>query len=445
MTLAAAGCLEGLPAGQAQRQAALASSPGPAWAVWPRALRAQAMERVGVLKLPTLRDEAWRFTDISSLAKQSFHPLRTPTSLQAGDIAHLHIVEATIRLVFVDGVHAPQLSSEGAQAGVVVSNLAAGTARASSIEPHLGRHADFNDQLFPALNTAFMHDAAVVVVPRNSAVTTPVHLLFIATQPELASHPRILLVAEAGSAVTLIEDYVALHEGAYFTNSVTEVVVGANARVEHVRVQRESGQAFHIGTCAVSLAQASRYHSVSIALGARISRLDLDVLQTAEATECSLDGLALVGERQLADTHTFIDHAMPHGRSRQLHKAIVDGAAHAVFNGRVRVRPGAQQTDSAQSSRNLLLSGQALVDTLPQLEIFADDVKCTHGATVGQLDSEEVFYLQSRGLSEAVARNLLTCAFGAEVIARIPVPSLRHRLEQALLERTTLEPATGQP
>nr|MDQ6926395.1 Fe-S cluster assembly protein SufD [Candidatus Eremiobacteraeota bacterium] len=306
---------------------------------------------------------------------------------------------------------------------------------------HLGRHAAFRDQPFVALNTAFLHDAAVIIVPRDTAVATPVHLLFIATQPELAAHPRALLVAEAGSAVTLIEDHVALHEGAYFSNSVVEVVLGANARVEHVRVQRESGQAFHIARCAVSLAHASRYHSVNVALGARISRVEIEVRQAGAAAECSLDGLALIGESQLADTHTSIDHAEPHGTSRQLHKAIVDCAAHAVFSGKVMVRPGAQRTDSAQSSRNLLLSAKARVDTLPQLEIFADDVKCTHGATVGQLDSEEVFYLRSRGLSETVARNLLTYAFGAEVIDRIPVASLRRRLERAVLERTT----TGQP
>jgi Fe-S cluster assembly protein SufD len=308
------------------------------------------------------------------------------------------------------------------------------------VEAHLGRHAEFHDSLFPAINTAFLHDAALIVVPRETSVAIPVHVLFIATQPDIASHPRILLVAETGSVVTMVEDYVALHQGAYFSNSVVEVVVGASAKVEHIRVQRESAEAFHLGGCAVSLAHASRYHSVSVALGAKISRLDLDVLQTAEATQCSLDGLALIGERQLADTHTHIDHAKPHGTSRQLHKCIVDGAAHAVFSGKVMVRPGAQRTDSAQSSRNLLLTPKALVDTLPQLEIFADDVKCTHGATVGQLDGEQVFYLQSRGLAEAAARNLLTYAFGAEVIDRIPIPSLRLRLEQAVLERTTCQP-----
>ena len=421
--------------------ASLSQAPGtlaPTQPEWLKALRSRALERVGALTLPTTHDEAWRFTNISALTRQSFHPLRTPTALQADDIRHLHIEEATTRLVFVDGVHAPQLSSIKAEAGLVAGTLLSAPAtQASSIEEHLGQHAHFQDALFPALNTAFLHDAAVLIVPPGTALATPVHVLFISTQADVASHPRLLLVAGAGSALTLIEDYVALHPGAYFTNSVAEVALGANAQLEHVRIQRESGQAFHMASCAVSLGAASRYHSASIALGAQISRLDLKVLQTADGAECALDGLALIGGQQLADTHTFIDHAKPHGISRQLHKCIVGGAAHAVFNGKVMVRPGAQKTDSAQSSRNLLLSGKATVDTQPQLEIFADDVKCTHGATVGQLDSEEVFYLQSRGLPEAVARNLLTYAFGAEVIDRIPVASLRRQLEQTVLEQTT--------
>ncbi len=435
------GYLEGLLAGHAHSPGAAASPKLARLST----LRAEAVERVGVLTVPSLRDEAWRFTNISALTKRSFHPPQAPTVLQVGDIERFHIDEATTRLVFVDGFYAPQLSSVGAT-DVAAGNLSAAVAtHTSAVEAHLGRHAEFHDSLFPAINTAFLHDAALIVVPRETSVAIPVHVLFIATQPDIASHPRILLVAETGSVVTMVEDYVALHQGAYFSNSVVEVVVGASAKVEHIRVQRESAEAFHLGGCAVSLAHASRYHSVSVALGAKISRLDLDVLQTAEATQCSLDGLALIGERQLADTHTHIDHAKPHGTSRQLHKCIVDGAAHAVFSGKVMVRPGAQRTDSAQSSRNLLLTPKALVDTLPQLEIFADDVKCTHGATVGQLDGEQVFYLQSRGLAEAAARNLLTYAFGAEVIDRIPIPSLRLRLEQAVLERTTCQPGSTCP
>ncbi len=427
------GYLESVLAGQPQ----LPASP----LAWFNALRADAVDRVGVLSVPTTRDEEWRFTDISPLTKLSFQPVRTAISLQAADIERFYLEEAATRLVFVDGVYAPQLSSPAKDGGVLVTNLAAAvTAHPAAIKPHLGRHTEFRNNIFAALNTAFLHDGALIAVPRNASVAAPVHLLFIATQKEAVSYPRCLLVAESGSAVTVIEDYVALQEEEYFTNAVTEIALADNARVNHVRVQRDSGQAFHIANCAVSLAHASRYQSVSVTLGARISRYDLNVLQAAEGAECAIDGLALISDRQLADSHTCIDHAKPHGVSRQLHKCIVGGAAHAVFNGKIMVRPGAQRTDSSQSSRNLLLTGKAQVDTKPQLEIFADDVKCAHGATVGQLEAEEVFYLKSRGLSDATARNLLTYAFGAEVIARIPVASLRHRLEQTVLAQTTRQP-----
>jgi len=428
----ASGYLETLLAGQPQ----LPASP----LARINALRAEAVDRLGALTVPTKRDEAWRFTDISPLTKLSFQPVRSVTSLQAADIEHFYLEEASTRLVFVDGVYAPQLSSMATDSGVVVANLpGAIAAHAAAIEPHLGRHAAFRDNVFAALNTAFLHDAAVIVVARDVALAAPVHLLFIATQTEVASYPRCLVVAESGSSVTLIEDYVALQDEAYFINPVTEIALADQARVNHIRVQRDSGKAFHIANCAVSLGRSSNYQSVSVALGAQISRYNLNVL-LAEGAECKVDGLALIADSQLADTHTLIDHAQPHGVSRQLHKCIVGGSAHAVFNGQIMVRQGAQRTDSNQSSRNLLLTGNAHVDTKPQLEIFADDVKCAHGATVGQLDNEEVFYLKSRGLSDSVTRNLLTYAFGAEIIDRIPVASLKHRLEQTVLEQTTSQP-----
>ncbi|MBI4192910.1 MAG: Fe-S cluster assembly protein SufD [Betaproteobacteria bacterium] len=403
---------------------------------WFNELRADAVDRVGALTVPTTRDEEWRFTDISPLTKLSFHPARNAPQLDAATIDGFVLPEAGARLTFIDGVYAPQFSFNNA--GVVVENLAVGVTRhGAQIEPHLGRHAEFRGDVFAALNTAFLHDGALIIVPRDASVTAPVHLLFIATQQEAASYPRCLVVAESGSAVTVVEDFVALQpDAAYFTNAVSEIVLADNAHLNHVRVQRDNGAAFHIANCAVSLARASRYRSVSVALGARISRYHLNVLQAAESAECTIDGLALIADRQLADTHTCIDHAQPHGTSRQLHKCIVGGAAHAVFNGKIMVRPGAQLTDSSQSSRNLLLTGKARVDTKPQLEIFADDVKCAHGATVGQLEAEEVFYLKSRGLTEAAARNLLTYAFGAEIIARIPVASLKHCLEQTVLAQT---------
>ena len=434
--------LESLLAGQPQ----LAASP----LAWLKALRAEAVERVGALRLPTTRDEEWRFTDISLLGKTSFASALSATDLEAADVAPLYIEEASTRLVFVDGIYAPELSSPnagcGTHSGVVVSNLTSAMAvHAAAIKPHLGRHAPFTRDAFAAQNTAFLHDAAVVIVPRDVSVAAPVHLLFIATQKNVVSTPRCLVLAEPGSAVTVVEDYVVLYqprwqEEAHFTNAVTEVVLADNAHVTHIRVQREGSKAFHIANCAVSLGRTSNYQSVSVALGARLSRYNLNVLHTAEGATCALDGLALISGRQLADTHSCIDHAQPHGTSRQLHKCIVGGSAHAVFNGKVMVRKGAQRTDAQQTNRNLLLTAKAHIDTKPQLEIFASDVKCTHGATVGQLDSEEVFYLQSRGLTEAAARNLLTYAFGAEIIDRIPIASLKQQLEQTVLEQTTSPP-----
>ena len=310
---------------------------------------------------------------------------------------------------------------------------------AAALEAHLGRHMRLGDNVFAALNTAFMQDAAVLVVPRQVALAAPVHLLFVATQAGVVSHPRCLVLAEAGSRVTLIEDYVALQEAAYFVNPVTEIVLADQAHLTHVRVQRDSLQALHLANCAVSVGRSASYESVSVAMGAQLSRYNLNVA-LGEGANCAVDGLAWLGGNQLADTHSCIDHIQPHGTSRQLHKCIADGRAHAVFNGRVMVRPGAQHTDSRQSSRNLLLNGRAQVDTQPQLEIFADDVKCTHGATVGQLDPEEVFYLQSRGLSESVARKLLTYAFGAEILDRVSLPSLKHRLQQLMLAQAGSQP-----
>jgi len=407
---------------------------------WVDALRAEAVRRLDALTVPTLHDEAWRFTDISPLTRLWLRPVRSVTDLHAAEIAQFHLEDTATRLIFVDGVYAPHLSSTLTEGGVMVANLtSADTAQAATIEPHLGRHAAFSGNVFAALNTALLQDVAVIVVPRNVTLAAPVHLLFIATQADVASYPRCLLVAESGSSVTLIEDYVALQDGAYFVNPVTEIALADNAHVRHTRVQRDSVKAFHIGDCAVSVGRSSNYQSVSVALGAQISRYNLNVL-LAEGAECVVDGLALIAGSQLADTHTSIDHAQPNGISRQLHKCIVGGSAHAVFNGKVMVRPGAQRTDSNQSSRNLLLTGKAQVDTKPQLEIFADDVKCAHGATIGQLDNDEVFYLNSRGLSDSVARSLLTYAFGAEITDRIPVASLKRRLGLRMLEQTGSRP-----
>jgi Fe-S cluster assembly protein SufD len=240
---------------------------------------------------------------------------------------------------------------------------------------------------------------------------------------------------ETSSRATVIEDYAGLNDGIYFSNAVTEVVLKDHAQLQHVRVQREEKNAFHVGHGSVKLGTGSVYAATSLAFGARVSRHVLHVIQNGEGAEMHLDGLALIAGRQIADTHTLIDHAAPHGRSVQLHKCIADGAAHAIFSGKIIVHVGAKGTDSTQSSRNLLLSDKAHIDTQPQLEIFNDDVSCKHGAAIGQIDLDALFFLKSRGLTEERARNLLTHAFAAEIIAKIPVPSLVESLDRTILDR----------
>jgi Fe-S cluster assembly protein SufD len=260
----------------------------------------------------------------------------------------------------------------------------------------------------------------------------------VATRRERAHaiYPRLLLVAGARSRCTVVEEFVGAEAAGYFSAPVTEIALEREAAVEHVRLQREAPEGFQLGTCAVSQSAGSRYGAVSIVLGARLSRLDWRVLHEGPGCETALDGLTLIDGRQLADTHSTVDHAHPEGRLRQLHKCVVSGAGHAVFNGKILVRQAAQRTDAAQSCRGLLLSPRAQIDAKPQLEIFADDVKCAHGAAIGQLDAEQAFYLQSRGLSEQRARNVLTYGFAEEVIARIPVASVARDLERMLVERT---------
>jgi Fe-S cluster assembly protein SufD len=405
---------------------------------WLNARRGEALERANALSVPTTRDEEWRFTDLAPLTRMRFTAAE-PAQLDPQDIEGLRLPEASIYLTFVDGRWIPRLSAVNRlPAGVVVTDFASALrAHGDILEAHLAHHALFERDLFTAINTARLHDGALIAIGKGGVCPTPVHLRFITTQQASVSYPRCLVIAEGGAECTLIEEYVPLGGAdGYFVNAVTEVVVGENARVRHVKLQREARGAFHIKQCAIEVARDARYESTTVALGARISRHNVNVVQQGEGAECTLDGLTLISGRQLADTHSAIDHAKPSGRSRQLHKCIVADAAHAVFNGKILVRAGAQLTDSAQQSRNLLLSPRAHVDTKPQLEIFADDVKCAHGATVGQLDAEQLFYLRSRGLPEARARNLLTYAFGAEVIDRLPVPTLVERLERVVLEQT---------
>lgn len=402
---------------------------------WLTELRGVALERAHQLSVPTTRDEDWRFTDLSPLYKSAFAAPATSTPLAGEALAAYAIPEAAARLVFVDGVLSAALSSPSASAGPLEAHDA--TAREK-----LDRICSHGDNVFTAINLAHLRDAAVVHA-RANAEAGVVHVLFVSTQADVAVHPRVLVVAETGSDVTLVEDYVALHEGAYWVNGVAEIAVGANARVRHVRLQRESLAAFHVGTCHAVVQRDGRYESHSIALGARISRLGLNIRQAGPGAHADLMGLAFIHGKQLADTHSLMDHALPQGTSNQLHKCVLDGNAHAVFNGRIVVRHGAQQTDAGQQNRNLLLSRRAHVDTKPQLEILADDVKCSHGATVGQLEADELFYLRSRGLTEAHARSLLTYGFAAEIVDGIPVVSVRDALRRRLSYETAAATGTG--
>ncbi len=394
---------------------------------WLQGLRESAANVVRHSTIPNTREEEWRFTDLSSLRQVQFNV----ETLHVTSLPEILKETANSRLVFVNGVYASELSTvKDLPPGVVVSNLAGlSVAEQEAVQQYLAQ-AEGAQEVFTALNTAGIIDAAVVWVKKNVVVETPIHLVFVAVTGEGAtiSQPRCLVVAEGGSQVTLVEEYRNLTQGVYFTNAVTEIWVGENAQVSHTRVEQEGGEAFHIGKTAIAQSRDSRYTCHAITFGGRLSRHNLEVLQTGEQTQTTLNGLTMISGKQLADTHSAIALNYPYGTSKQLHKCIVGDRAHAVFNGKVFVPKPAQLTDAAQLNRNLLLSSKARVDTKPQLEITADNVKCAHGATVSQLEDDEIFYLQSRGIDENDARKLLINAFAAEIINQIPVPSLRENL-----------------
>ena len=406
---------------------------------WLEQIRMEALEHAEAMNFPSARHDDWRFTDLSPLFLHGFHPVDSFARLTLSDIEKF-LIPGAIRLVFIDGCYAAELSDlTQAGSGITVASLVEcfGAERSEDhlVEENFGRHAPYKQDAFVALNTNFFEDGAWVSVA--SELAEPIHLLHVATRREVPSaiYPRCMVVMESSSRATVVEDYVGLDDGIYFSNAVTEVVLKEHAQLQHVRVQREEKNAFHVGHCSVESGRDSVYAAISVALGARLSRHTLHVTQQGEGAEMHLDGLALIAGRQIADTHTRIDHAVPRGKSVQLHKCIADGSAHAIFSGKIMVHAGAVGTDSVQSSRNLLLSDKARIDTQPQLEIFNDDVSCKHGATVGQIDADALFFLKSRGFSEERARNLLTHAFAAEIIDKIPVPPLVESLGRAILER----------
>jgi Fe-S cluster assembly protein SufD len=411
-----------------------ASLPG-ANVPWLARLRRAALDRFAQRGLPGPRDEDWKYTSVAAIAKRPFAVPAQAGSVDVAIDAFALAGMASHRLVFVNGRYAPGLSQVGRlPAGVTLQSLAQTLERApDALEPLLGE--DRYQTVFAALNAAFMADGVHLHLPRGTVVAEPIHALFVCTATDAAIHPRNVVVAGEGAQATLIEHYVGLDGAAALTNAVTQLFVAADASVAHYKLQQEPARALHIGGIHAAQSRASRLESHSIALGAALARNDITTSFDAEGCEAVLNGLFLVSGRQHVDHHTRIDHAKPRGTSREYYKGIVDGAARGVFNGKVIVHPGAQKTNAQLSSRNLLLSKSAEIDTKPELSIDADDVKCTHGATVGQLDDNAMFYLRSRGVDEAMARALLTYAFAHDVIERVRVAPLRAMLERILVER----------
>jgi Fe-S cluster assembly protein SufD len=379
---------------------------------WLGELRRGAFARFSSLGFPTTKVEAWRYTSVRPIVETAWTLAGRAPSFAKGE-------------------------------GVLVCDLREAIAsHPEKLQPFLGTIAGLEKSAFAALNTAFFEDGVFVEIAKGAVVAEPIELIFEASGAEVpeVSYPRVLVVAGERSQATVVETWTGRGGRPYFTNAVTEIAVGGGALLEHVKVQREDEAAFHIQTIAARVGRSSRFTSGNVALGAALARTDLDVLLAEEGAECELNGLFVGSGHQHLDNHTVIDHAKPHGVSRELYKGIMDGRARGVFHGTVIVRPGAQKTDAIQTNKNLLLSKEALVNSTPALQILADDVKCKHGSTTGQLDAATLFYLRSRGIGEAEARALLTWAFASDVVGRIHVPSVRAAVEKALGARLPSPP-----
>ena len=410
---------------------------------WLRAHREAAIARFSALGFPTQRrgNEDWKYTNVATIARAPFES--PPASAVSGIASGLRAADVEPfavpglngpRLVFLDGCYAPELSAPAEEPGgvSVVSLAQALTAMPALVEGSLARYAGYQDDPFSALNTALYHDGAVVHIPAGLEQETPVQLLFLsgAGEAPVASHPRVLVLAEGESSATVIESYAGLSGGPYFTNAVTEILVGPGALLRHYRVQRQSLTAFHIATTHVEQERDSTFSSVTMDVGGKLARSSLNVRMGGQGSSCRLNGLYLTAGDQHVDNQVMLDHASPYTSSRELYKGVLDGSSRAVFHGSILVRPGAQKVDARQTDKNLLLSDRAEVDTKPALWIYADDVKCGHGAASGTMDEEALFYLRSRGLDEPAARRLLVRGFVDEVISAIEDEPFRDHAEE---------------
>jgi len=414
---------------------------------WLFPLRKAGIARFAELGFPTINDEDWRFTNVSPITKLPFEPVFQPSrnGLTRDSVTHFTFNSLPgTRLVFVNGHHVADLSSLGPeQPGVKISSLAAALSTDPSLlEKHLGQYALGEDNAFTSLNTAFFQDGAFIHVSAGKIVEGPIHLLFISSGNETGatSSPRNLIIAEKAAQVTVLESYVSLGDAAYFTNAVTEIVGGEGAIIEHCKFQDESASAFHIAAIHAQLARDCNLAAHSIATGARLSRNNIRTALAGEGVNVILNGLYSTKLDQLADHHMVVEHAQPHCNSHEYYNGILDGRSKGVFHGRILVRQIAQKTDAKQTNKNLLLSEDATVDTKPQLEIYADDVKCTHGATIGQLNDESIFYLRARGIGEDTAKRMLIHAFAGEIIERIRYTPLRDELDKVIWDRLESNP-----
>jgi len=402
-----------------------------------RTLRRGAFERFVERGFPAAGEEEWRFTNVGAVTRTRFV---RPSEGDSRELDRATLdgarLDGTHELVFLDGRFAPELSSPGGlPAGIRFGALReAVDGDWGRLEPLLGRKADIVDRPFAALSTALFEDGAWIEIEAGARVEKPLHVLFFSSGGEAptAVFPRLLVRAGEGSEATLVESHAGREGSRYLVAPVAEIVACEGALLDHAKLQRDGLEAFHLSALHVEAGRDSRVVSRTYSLGAAIARHDVQAVLAGEGSEVTLDGLYMVRGRQLADYHMRVDHAKPHTTSHELFKGVLDGRSRGVFNGRIHVHPQAQKTDAKQSSRNLLLSGEALVNANPQLEIFADDVKCTHGSTVGQLDEEAVFYLRSRGIGLEAARSLLTYAFAADLVERARVDALRERLQEFL-------------
>jgi len=407
------------------------------------AVRRAAMDRFVKMGFPTMRQEDWRFTNTAPITTTPFQLATRNGATIDADVLAEHILDRTWpRLVFVNGYFSVGLSSvidlPGSIQVASIADVVDGDG--PTIEDHLARYADYETHPFTAMNTAFSRDGAIIRVPAGTTLDRPVHVLYVSVPgagPQV-SHPRGLIIAEPGSTVTVIESYLSIESGSgasvYFTNGVTEIVAGDNATVDHYKIVREQQNAYHVGTTHIQQGRDTTVTSQVVTLGGALVRNDVTAVLDGEGAHCTLNGLYVMREHSHVDSHLTVEHAKPHGDSRQFYKGILDGHARGVFTGRINVHKDAQKTDAKQTNMNLLLSENAQVDTRPQLEIFADDVKCTHGATIGQIDEHAIFYFQSRGIDEATARGVLVFGFANESLERVRPEPLRSRLREALYE-----------